>query len=91
VGDEERLDAEPVARQEQRPAPRIPQGKGEHPLEFAHQVLAVLLVEVHDHLGVRMRAELVAACLQARAQRLEVVDLAVEHHRHRAVLVVDRL
>jgi hypothetical protein len=42
---------------------------------------------VHDHLGVRARREAVPAREQLLPQRLEVVDLAVEDHHHRPVLV----
>jgi hypothetical protein len=54
-------------------------------------VVAVLLVEVDDHLAVRARGEAVAARLQARAQLLVVVDLAVGDDRDRAVLGAQRL
>ena len=54
-------------------------------------VVAVLLVQVHEDLGVRARLEAVAEVFQAPAQRLVVVDLAVEDGHERAVLVGDRL
>ncbi len=52
---------------------------------------AVLLVEVHDRLGVGGRVERVAARFEIAPQRLVVVDLTVEHDPDRAVLVPDRL
>ena len=42
------------------------------------RLVAALLVEVRDHLGVAVRAEGVAR-LEVGAQLPEVVDLAVEH------------
>jgi len=46
---------------------------------------------VDDHLGVALRPEDVPERDELRDQRLEVVDLAVEDHDDRAVLVVERL
>jgi hypothetical protein len=57
----------------------------------ADAVGAVLLVEMNDDLGVTVRREVVAAAHEILAQLTEVVDLAVEHDRDRAVLVVNRL
>ena len=50
----ERLDAEVVARAEQPAAGAIEDDEREHPVELVHHRLAVLLVEVHEDLGVRM-------------------------------------
>ena len=44
-----------------------------------------------DHLGVALGGEAVAVAAQAAPQLAEVVDLAVEHDGHRAILVVDGL
>jgi hypothetical protein len=42
---------------------------------------------VHDHFGVRPALEAVAAPLELGAQLVEIVDLAVEDHRHRPVFI----
>jgi hypothetical protein len=44
-----------------------------------------------DHFGIAAAAEDVSGADQLFHQPLEVVDLTVEHHRHAAVLVVERL
>ena len=55
------------------------------------QVLAVLLVQVDQYLGVAVGGEPVPARDQLLAQLDEVVDLSVEDRRDGAVLVVDGL
>src|SRR4029079_1611361 len=51
----------------------------------------VLLIEVHDHLGVALGRKPVSLRLEELAQLAVVVDLTVEGDDDRAVLVVDRL
>ena len=46
---------------------------------------------MHDHFGVAARAEGMTQCRQFGNERLEVVDLAVEHDDDRAVFVGQRL
>src|SRR2546426_4681950 len=43
----ERLDADPVAHQEELSLARIPQTDGEHPLQKAHEIGALLRSEEH--------------------------------------------
>ena len=87
----QRLHPEPVAR-EQQPLPlRVPEREREHPAEVLDAVVAVLLVEVHDHLGVAARGEPVALRLELGAQRAKVVDLPVEDDLDGAVLALLRL
>ena len=90
-GVEERLHAQPVARHEQRLAIPIVEREREHAAEAIHASLAPGLPRVDDHLGVAARVEHVPEGLQLRNQFLVVVDLPVEDHDHRAVLVVERL
>ena len=87
----ERLDAEPVAREQEPPRVRVPDREGEHAAEAVDAVLAPLLVAVRDHLGVGVGPEAVAVRDQLAADLGEVVDLAVEDDLHRSVLVADRL
>ncbi len=88
---EERLLAEPVARDEHLAVPHVVDGEREHALEHRHAVGAVLFVGVHDRFGVRRRAEDVAARDEPRPKRAVVVDLAVEDDPVRAVFVANRL
>src|SRR2546430_4710190 len=53
----ERLLAEAIARQHERTRALVPHGEGEHPAESVNTALPALLVEVHDHLSVRLRTE----------------------------------
>ena len=87
----ERLDPEAVAGEEEAVPPRIPEREGEHALQPADRVHALLLVEVGDHLDVRAGAEAMAPSFERGAQRSAVVNLAVADHLHAAVLVAERL
>src|SRR5262245_16146776 len=57
----ERLFARPVARDEQAPPALVPKREREHPVQMVDEVIAMILVKVNNDLGVRMRAESVAA------------------------------
>ena len=57
--------ARTVARQKQSLGAIIPQGDGEHPVQFAQAVRSLLLVKVNDGFAVGMRLEMVAAIQQA--------------------------
>ncbi len=87
----QRLDAEPVAGEEERLAIPIPQREREHAAEPLDAVLAPLLPGMNDHLGVAAGPEAVSKLREFRDQRLIVVDLAVEDDDHAAVLVEQRL
>ena len=87
----QRLDAQPVPRHEQRLLVAVPQREGEHAAKALHAGFAPLLPGVDDDLGVALGVEAVAGGLQFGNQFLVVVDLAVEDHDHRAVLVEQRL
>ena len=89
--EEERLLAEAVAGEEEPAPAAVPDGEGEHAAQLVDDVLAALLVEVEDDLGVARRLEAVAAPLEVAAQLAMVVDLAVENDPRRAVLVPHRL
>ena len=75
----QRLDAEPVAGAEQHPLLRVPDQEGEHAAQFAHDLLAEVVVARDDRLavalGLERRTELAG---QPLAQFEVVVDLAVE-------------
>src|SRR5215468_2250900 len=87
----ERLDAEPVAGNQDEAAPRVPYREGEHAAQPLDAALAEILVEVRDDLGVAGRAQGMAAGRELGPQLAVVVDLPVQHHPHRAVLVPDGL
>ena len=89
--DVQRLDPEPVPRQQEPPPRPVPQGDREHPPQPPHQVVAVLLVEVDDDLRVAVRPEPVPPRLQPCPQLPVIVDLPVEDDLDRPVLVADRL
>ena len=91
LGVEERLLADPIAADHELPPPLVPDREREHAVQRADELRAFFLVEVGDHLGVALGHEAMAAPLEAGAQLGVVVDLAVEDHRDRAILVVDRL
>src|SRR5713101_3532691 len=64
--------AQPVARQNQPRALRVPEGEGEHPVEVGDAFLPELLPRVNDDLGVGPRREAVAPFPQAGAELAEV-------------------
>ena len=86
----ERLDAVGVAGKKEFAPHSIPDGEGEHAAQPVHHRGAVARVEVQKRLRIGGRAEARAGSLEFCAQRLVVVDLAVEgddniavHTRHR--------
>src|SRR5437773_12525691 len=76
----ERLDTQPVAAEEQRLPLPIPDGEGEHATKSFDASLAVLLVQVHDDLGVRGRREPMPLRMELDPELPVVVDAAVEDH-----------
>jgi len=84
-------DPEVVAGEEE-PAPLgVPDREGELAVEMEDEVLAVLLVQVDQHLDVGVGAEDVAPLAERVAQLPVIEDLAVADQDDGAVLVVDRL
>ena len=83
--------AHPVPRQQQTPPRGIPDGEGEHAPEVVDQRVPVFFVQVGDAFAVPVGHHPVPPSAQFGPEFGEVVDLAVEDHRHRAVLVVYRL
>ena len=70
----ERLLAQSIAGQEQRPRPLVPDGEPEHPAQGLHTVAAEVLVQVHDDFRVGGRLESVPA----RDQLVSQLDVVVE-------------
>ena len=91
VGVEQGLLADTIARQDEPTAGGIPDRHGEHAMQTPDAPRALVLVEVHDDLGVAAGGERMARADEPPAQLRVVVDLPVEHDRDRAVLVEDRL
>src|SRR5207245_7825670 len=69
----QRLDTQPVTREQQSAALCIPEGESEHPLEQVHRGVAVLLVQMHQHLGIATGPEAVPVRLEAGAQFAGIV------------------
>ena len=83
---EERLDAEPVARQRQRLLKPVPHGEGEHAVEVRERALDAPLGEGFEHdLRVRVGAEDAAPPFEHGAQLAVVVNLPVEGDAEAAV------
>lgn len=91
VGVVQGLLADAVAGEEQGLQSPVPQRQREHPHEVLDEVLALLLPEVDEDLGVPLRAEAVAAPEEPLAKLREVVDLPVHHGHDRAVLIREGL
>ena len=88
---EQRLLADPVAGQQQPPPPASQSANANIPCSRSTQALAELLVEVQRSPPCRSRSRTRGPATQVGAQLPVVVDLAVEDHDDRAVLVGDRL
>ena len=87
----ERLLADPVARDKQARARRVPDRDGKHAVEPLQAVRAPFLIGVQNDLGVAARAEDMPFRLQLRPEIAEVVQLAVEDDAARPVFVPNRL
>ena len=88
----QRLDPEAVPREHEAALARVPDRHREHATQPFRELNSVLLVEVNEHLGVRVvRAHAVTLALELGAQLRVVVDLAVLDDPDRLVLVRDRL
>ena len=89
--DVQRLDAEPVAGEEQRLRRGVPDGEREHAAQPSYAIGALVLVEMEDGLGVALSGELVSPCNQPTPELAIVVDLAVEDDDLRPIFVENRL
>jgi len=87
----ERLDPVAVAREDEPPAGRVPERDREHSAQAPHEGRALLLVQVHEHLGVAVRAEGVSGAFELPRAARGSVELAVLDDMNGAVLVRDRL
>jgi hypothetical protein len=87
----EGLDPEAIAREHEAAPSRIPQGDGEHAAQARCEALALLLVQVDQHLRVRARREAMARPLELGAKLPVVVDLPVLDDVDGSVLVRERL
>ena len=87
----QRLDAEIIAREEQRFGLFVIDREREHPAQAGQAFLIPLLKGVHEHLAVGTGAELMSQLLQLLLKILVVIDLAVVGQDQRAVLIRDRL
>ena len=85
------LDAQAIAGQKQGLAAAVVDCIGKHAAQTLDACLAPFLPGVHEHLGIAIGAQGMAAGAQFLAQFLKVVYLAIEDHRDRAVLVMQRL
>ena len=87
----ERLDPDPVARQQELAADAVPEREREEPAEALHAARAPRLVGVDDDLRVAAPPEAVPERLELPAEPLVVEHLAVVDELDRAVLVRDGL
>ncbi len=94
----QRLDADPVASEHERTFDRVEDRKSKHAAESRQGVQPPLTVSFQQDLGIAASAKDSAEFLKFRAQRLEIVNLAVENyavaavggmHRLRAALEID--
>ncbi len=87
----QRADADAVAREQHEASREVDEHEGELALEMLEQILAMLLVEVHDQLRVGVAAEHVALGSELCLQLGIIEQLAIGDHADAAGLVEDRL
>ena len=77
LGQVQRLDAEPVATEQDPAAVAFDDGESEHAFEMADEVVAPAVVGLEQNLGVAVREEPIAVALELAPQFFVVVDAAV--------------
>ena len=88
---EQRLLARAIAREHEPAGAVVPQRDGKHAVDRLDEGRAALLVQVDENFGVGLGPETMALPFELGAELAEVVDLAVEDHADRPVLVRHRL
>jgi hypothetical protein len=81
----ERFDPERIPRQEQRLTALVPQREGEDAIQPPQHGRALGLVQVQEHLGVRLSAKSMPLGDEFRPQPTEIIDLTVEHQHREPV------
>ncbi len=77
----QRLDPQPVTRQDDRVGAQVMRNVGKHAAQPLRRIHAFALHQMQHHFGVGMRGEHHTLLLQLRAQFAIIVNLAVEHDR----------
>ena len=85
------LDTDTVASQDKLAPRSVPEGEREHPAKFMNEIFAHLFVKMDDHFCITLCMEPVSPGFEFAPQFLKIVDLAVEDHLDRPVLVTDGL
>src|SRR3954451_3302544 len=88
---EQRIDAEVIARHEQRLLLAIVDDERELAVDLVEKVDTFVFVKMQEDFDVAVRAEDVAFLLERVSELAIVVDLAVAEEDERAVFAVDRL
>src|SRR5438270_4089244 len=73
----ERLDSQPVARDEQPPLAPIPDREGEHAAQVLHAIAAIFLIQMNNAFCIAFGAVAMSARLKTGAEVLVVIDFAV--------------
>src|SRR6185312_2799554 len=87
----ERLDAEPIACEEQALPCGIPDGKCEHAAKVIDRRCTPLLVRMHDRFGIGTSRVSMAGRFEACANVAVVIDFAVEDDPDRLIFIRQRL
>ena len=87
----QRLHSQMIARQKERLGAGIPQRKRKHAAQPRNHAFAPRLPAGEEHLGVALRVEDPARSGELLAQRVKIVDFAVEHDGMRPVRARHRL
>ena len=88
---EQGTDPHAIARKQHDATAQVDQRKSELALQAVDELLAVLLIEMHDHFGIGARCEDVPLRFQVEPQLGVLEQLPVADHRDRAIFVEDGL
>src|SRR5829696_6484562 len=83
--------AEAIACDEQPTPSTVPESEGKHAVELSNHCVAVLFVQVRQHLGIRSTAKSMSTFFEIGTQLAIVIDLAVEDYGDAPIFVEDRL
>src|SRR4051812_6246093 len=87
----QRFYSKPISCQNQATFTQIIDSESKHSSQEAYHISAVLLVQMHEHFGVRGASENMTAFYQIGSQAFVIVNFSVEDNVHATIFVNHRL
>src|SRR4051812_33854193 len=85
------LNAEMIARDQQKTISRIPDRKAEHAAQIRHAVHAIFFIEMDKHFRIADAFENMPSAFQVFGKGSEVIDFSIENNDNAAIFVVHGL